>query len=99
MKTLETEFTKKGWHHQQVAREGQVAIFRRWKDGGLPPHFEVVRIQQNQEREQFGVTIPAAESYPAETQWGRTGWTFPNLASAESRMSQEVAKCAEKAIR
>jgi hypothetical protein len=92
MKTLATIFTKKDWLHEQVIRCGQVAIFRRQKETSPAPHYEVVKIRQNEAREQFGTMIPAAESYPGENQWGQQGFTFGTLGRAFDRFRELVEK-------
>lgn len=99
MKPIPETFTRNGWEHVQLERQGNFAIYQRSKPAGLKPHFEVVRIAQNPAREQFGKRIEAAESYPTETQWGKFGFTFGDEAQARTRLSQLVSKVQEKALR
>ena len=76
MKTIPPIFKKHGWNFDQMTRQGNVAIFARWKWQG-PRHLEVVRIRQHD-----GFPLPdgtrtePGESYPSEKQWGRDGFTF-----------------------
>lgn len=84
MKPLDPAFTKSGWQFQQLRREGNTALFQRWKPEGLPPHYEVVRIRSHN-----GFKIPGtdkisdpAEYYPGDTAWGRDGFTFVSMETA-----------------
>ncbi len=92
MKTLETTFTSSGFVHEQIVRDGNLAIYRRFKQVGGKEHFEVVRI-----RSHSGFKIPGtekmaepAEMYPSGEQWGLNGWTYPDRESAETKF-QELA--------
>lgn len=94
MKPLETHFVKKGWTHEQLMREGMIALYKRWKDGAPAPHWEVIRIQEHAERTFPGsdTPIPAKEGYPGEGLWGQEGWTFLRLDTAEKRFQDLVSK-------
>lgn len=80
MKLLPTKLTFDGFNLQQIAREGDLAIYRQSKPGKSEA-FEVVRIQSHGE-----ATIPngdgtfreveAGESYPKSHRWGTGGWTL-----------------------
>lgn len=96
MKPLDTTFTKKGWTHEQVLREGLIALYRRWKDDPATAHWEVIRIQENAEREIAGVLIPEKEAYPGDGLWGQEAWTFTRLEPAEKRFQELVAKEPER---
>lgn len=85
MKILESSFTTKGWHFEQVQRNGDIAIYRRWKDNGLPAHFETIKIESHNGYEIGGKWIEPAESYPSEKSWGTKGFTFHTLAEAQQR--------------
>lgn len=75
MKILPTQFTKNGWEHKQVQREGLLAIYKRWKNPENP-HYEVIKIREGKAYELAGVPIPAAEIYPSAEAFGQYGWTF-----------------------
>lgn len=85
MKTLETEFTSRGFTHRQVFREGNVAIYERTKPGWSRTHYEVIRIRTAKASHRFGKDFPATELYPAAEQWGRFGFTCADLTSAKQR--------------
>lgn len=88
MKTLSTFFDKNGFTHRQRVREGDLAIFERWKEGQVaPPHFEVIRIQKHNGHEfPDGRVIEPGESYPVAEDWGVHGWTCPTLEKAMERL-------------
>ncbi len=90
MKTLPITFRKGGFDFEQVERVGNVAIYRQSK-GAKNVHFEVGGIRENKEREQFGVIIEAAESWPSSEEWGIRAWTYPDLAGAKRRMATLIA--------
>lgn len=103
MKLLEPTFTESRWHHEQVWRDENYAIYKRWKDGGVAPHFETIRIQKNKagERaftdpktgEKILVQCEACESYPSEKMWGKTGWTFADVESAKAKVTELQQPC------
>jgi hypothetical protein len=82
MKTLETEFTHKGYRYRQISRDGDVAVFsQQWGEKGSTA-YETVIVQSHNGREIQGVHIPATEFYPSAGQWGQKGWTFTDRDSA-----------------
>ena len=87
MKPLPIQFKKNGWQFEQMNREGNLAIFRKWKkpQGITIESFEVVKISQNPAYSIAGKEIPAAEGYPCSEQWGTRGWSFQTYGHALSR--------------
>jgi hypothetical protein len=86
-KALQFPFTKNGFLHELVAREGLICLVRRtriYPDGERGPlHFEVVKLRQSAERIlPNGTLLPAAEAYPSSESWGENGWTYKSEASA-----------------
>lgn len=88
MKTLPTEFTRLGFTHRQVERQGNVAIFERKKPHWSHSHFEVIRIRPGKAFQRAGVQFEAQERYPASFDWGQRGFTCTNLASARTRAAK-----------
>lgn len=84
MKILEKEFKKKGFNHKQLKRDGELAIYERWKDVEAP-HFEVIKIGSHNGYELGGTYIEPAETYPSDGQWGTAGWTYLALEEAEKK--------------
>lgn len=85
---MKTEFTKNGFHHEQIKRDGDVALFAMTKNGST--HFEVIRVVTHGEYTIAGVTFPAGESYPSSEQWGSRGWTYRDRGCAEVRFAALV---------
>ena len=91
IRPIEIEFSQKGWHLQQVRRVGDIAIYRRSKDGAAK-HYEVVRIKSHN-----GFQIPGtdersapAEFYPSESSWGRDGFTLHSIISANDKLQSLI---------
>lgn len=82
---MKTEFTKGGFTHRQIKREGNIAIFERFKGDRRQLHWEVVRIRYCKAYTIAGVDFPAGEHYPSSEKWGADGWTFNDLGAAERK--------------
>jgi hypothetical protein len=86
--TLPLRFEKSGWHFSQVARAGDVALYRRSKlydgtEGAV--HYEVIRIAHQREGlGKHGIVYAAKELYPPSASWGKRGWTFKTLPDAQA---------------
>jgi len=95
MKTLKTEFEASGFHHRQLFRTGDVAIYERWK-AQQRPHYEVVKIGSHNGYELAGNHIEAAETYPSAEQFGSRAWTYNDKQAALRRFNElarnQVAK-------
>jgi hypothetical protein len=83
---LPETFRKGQWHFSQVARAGDVALYRcsRLYDGPAGAvHYEVVRLHVHGERTlPSGAVRAAGEEYPPSSSWGTRGWTYDRLADA-----------------
>ena len=90
MKLLPATFTKQGFDHALIQREGNVAIYQRNRTGSARTHFEVVRIGHHNGFTLAGVVIPPAETYPSAEQWGTKGWTCDTLGRANSKMIELI---------
>ena len=91
---LPHEFDSRGFHHRQIKRAGNVAIFERFhKSTPERVHFEVVEIQQDQDRDIHGSMVPAHERMPSAETWGRFGFTYlpEDRAGAERRFAEMSA--------
>lgn len=80
MKTTPEKFTAGGFVHEQIEREGDIAIFRRFPVKGGMAQYDVVRIQE--------------EMYPGNEKWGTDGFTFtlPEQARAKFEEMREAQK-------
>lgn len=89
MKQLETEFTRLQWHHRQILREENIAIYERSKDGNL--HYEVIRIKShNGFKLPSGEVTSPAEYYPGDNAWGVDGFTLPNSVAARAKFEDLI---------
>lgn len=95
MKTLETTFKRQGYSHELFRRDGNIAIYRRHKDG-QQVHFEVIdiRVSKAGERtvekdgEEVTLKFEESETYPSAESWGEKGWTYMDLADAERKFQE-----------
>ena len=90
MKRLATDFNRNGFHHHQIARDGNIAIYRRERIGGKAEHYEVVRIVMRPATEIAGKAIGEREAYPPSEDWGVRGWTFLDSEGAWDKFRQLV---------
>lgn len=84
MRVLPESFTKLGWNHQLEWRDGKVAIYRRSKEDHHP-HWEVIVIREQQEKEVNGIRYEHAEIYPSSEQFGTFGFTHQSLEVAKAK--------------
>lgn len=92
MKELAKEFAESGWSHKQIMREGDVAMYRRWRTGkegfAAEEHYEVVKIRVQPAYERFGQSYPDTEHYPSSEMWGDKGWTSLSREKADIKFNQ-----------
>lgn len=87
MEPLPLKFEKSQWLHTQLARRGQYALYERKKETSPRPHYEVILIGVFQEAELHGRKIEAHEFYPGSTAFGKSAWSFHDLAEATQRFN------------
>lgn len=78
MKRLEEEFKKVGFNFKLERDLGEWRIYRRWSDGGLPPHFELIKPTVSDAQfidGKFQKGGQLHEVYPSDSQWGVKGFT------------------------
>ena len=80
MKTLPAEFRSDHFQFLQIAREGDIALFRKTK--GKIETFEVVIIQHSPEKETPWGHAQESERMPSNEQWGSCGWSLQTLERA-----------------
>lgn len=102
MKPLETTFRRgdgggaEPWLHEQIARDGDVALYRRSRNGAQE-HFEVIVVQKSKggEAKMGGVDVvfEPKERYPSAEDWGTFGWTYTTFDLAwEKLMAVKAAR-------
>ena len=91
---LAASFVKSGWTHALVERQGNVAIYRRYREGkegyAAEEHYEVVIVRVRPERVLGGQTIPANEYYPTDREWGDYAWTVLTYENAVKKLQEKV---------
>jgi hypothetical protein len=85
---LSTRFRSDGFDFQLVRREGPVALLAKQKPNYSQPSFEVVIIQTRPAEHIFGRDLPEREVMPPSESWGTLGWSYADLAGAESRFNR-----------
>ncbi len=77
-KPLPTGFQRDGFNYQQIAREGDAAIYEQtWIDCSNPSVcYEVIRIRRREGFQINGRFVEPAEVYPNSDAWGMDGFTF-----------------------
>lgn len=88
MKTLPLSWTRSGFTHQVIRREGMVALVRRQHRDVSDLHWEVVKIRVHPERLLQERRIEAGEAYPSSEQWGKRGWTYKSLENARAKFEE-----------
>jgi len=94
MKTLPSSFTSKGFTHELVRREADVALFKRYQSNPDKAHYEVIIVQSHNGRSIGEAFIEPAEFYPSTSAWGRLGWTYTAgmAGSQEAAMKEAEAR-------
>jgi len=88
MSTHPTQFDKAGFKHTQIAREGDVAIFRRTslKTGAEHHETVLIRVEPRTRKLPSGTIVKAgSEKYPTSSEWGSFGWTYKNQETAQAK--------------
>lgn len=93
MNTIPDTYAKNGYHYRLVKRTDRGAIYSQSTVPNLPLNgkacaYEVVRVRVRTERQFGAVTINAGEYLPSTNDWGRYGWTFPDLEGAEAKLAE-----------
>ena len=92
-KPLPTQFRRDGFNYQQIAREGDAAIYEQTWIGCCNPSiaYEVVRIRRREGFKIGGRCVEPAEVYPNSDAWGVDGFTLTNKDAAFAKL-KEVAR-------
>lgn len=89
---LKTSFRSKGFDYWQLKRTGDVALYEQSKPELSEPRYEVVIVQRHETYVLGGREIPAAETMPSASAWGRFGWTYRNRDDAQKRFDKLTKK-------
>lgn len=102
MKTLPLTFNKYGHAFNQIARQENVALYRRTNSENRVICYELIIITVTPEKIlPSGKTAPAQEFYPNTDKFGRLGWSLIHCTEekALSRFRDLVAKQQQKALK
>jgi hypothetical protein len=90
MKELKN-FTKNTFFYEQVKRIGNLAIYKqRLEEGRGCLAYEVIYIRRRKETLLFDNIMPATEYGPSNEEFGRFGFSFPTLETAEKRFLELI---------
>ena len=94
-KPLPTRFRRDGFNYQQIARQGDVAIYKQSWSGCSNPSvcYEVVRIRRRDGFQIGGRFVAPAEIYPSSGAWGVDGFTLTDKDAAFAKLREVVAQC------
>lgn len=88
MKILEKQFTSCGFEFKQVHREGEFAVYKKWKPEYRSPIFEAIEIKSHNGYTIAGNYCAPSEMYPSNEQWGVLGFTCTDLKQAYARIDK-----------
>lgn len=87
MQILPAYHADRTYTYTQVAREGDIAVYRQCHKRSAVVRYETIIIQRNGESHlPSGTILPMREVYPRASQWGIYGWTFFSQDAAEQKM-------------
>ncbi len=89
---LAKTFRKHDSDFTMIARQSDVAMFARKSATMTAFEYEVVIVKRRKAREVFGESIPAQESMPSDSEWGKLGWGTNSWSRAWEIFEREVAK-------
>ena len=72
---LAKEFIQSKFNFKQIWREGDLAIYEKWKDGWVKKGYEAIKIRRHNGYTIGGIFCEPAEMYPSDNQWGVLGFT------------------------
>ena len=89
-KPLPTRFRRDGFDYQQLAREGDAAIYEQRWTGCCNPSvsYEVVRIRRREGFQIDGRFVEPAEVYPNSDAWGVDGFTLTDKDAAFAKLRE-----------
>ena len=83
---LPKKFKSHGFNFEQVVREGDFAIYKKWKDGQISISWEVIKIMKQKEFKLGDTIIPKKEAFCSDSQWGIFGFTLCSKEDALKKM-------------
>ena len=95
---LAESIRKGGFDHEQIYRNGRVAVYARWTQGGIREraHYETIIVGWQDSRMMGGRLIEAGEYYPGASSFGVSAWTYKTMTEAMARAMQCVENDANR---
>ena len=90
---VDDSFRKGSFQYDKIKRDGMIAMYSvtHHKTGNLKG-YEVVVLTNIAEKVIDGISIPAHEQYPANSQFGRTGWYYMKGGEAMAEAKYALLK-------
>lgn len=90
MKRIPKVYERNGFRYESLGRLKDVALYSQTDmESGIIVGYEVVIIKHYKEGQKvFGKDVTGHEYLPAQSKWGRFGFTFYKLESATRKMIQ-----------
>jgi hypothetical protein len=86
VRALATSLTKHGWTLRQIWRQGNVAVYEQSKPTVRTIAHEVIVIGISKPHFLDAGGFDLVERYPADEDWGTSGWTFRDLEAANRKV-------------
>jgi hypothetical protein len=89
MKILEKKFVSHGFNFEQIFREDDLAVYKKWKEGQMSKDsFEAIKIKSHNGYTIAGNFCPPSEMYPSNESWGVLGFTCLTREAAYARIDK-----------
>jgi hypothetical protein len=92
MKKLAKKIKYTQFYHTRVARDGNIAIYKKETLEGSDAGYEVIKIRSHNGMSINNKYYPPAEIYPGSAQWGIMGWTYTTKERALNKMDELVIR-------
>lgn len=93
MEHVATRFSDRAFEYDQLSRQGMLALYCQTHKASGVCYFEVVRLRVRPSHTwPNGMTTPEHEAYPSPESWGRDGWTFSRLDTAQAKLAALVLR-------
>lgn len=90
MKAIRELYTRQGFHHQLIRREGNVAVYKQEKNNYKA--FEVVVLRTMKKDNALTGQMTGDERLPSTSDWGVFGWTYRSEDDANRKFEELIAK-------
>lgn len=93
MKTIPQEYSRKGFIYKLIERDGDYAIYSvNLKSTMTLVCYEACLVRKHKMDNDFLNVKEGDEYLPSTGEWGRYGWTLPDLGTARIKVQHQKAK-------